>query len=166
MLVEIALGAARGAADGGDEGCGQPEPGQRLVHQPETGRDVVACEQPGPQLVQLQSGGFRCPYCGSTETTLENIFGPTPCRSLRYCDSCRQPFEQFKNVIDDELVDRANRQVFGEVFARGFLRAYARAVGLCADTVLSRYGEGRKVEARSGLNFRFTDAPAGASTLG
>ena len=50
------------------------------------------------QLVQLQSGAFRCPYCGSTETRLENIFGPTPCRSIRYCASCRQPFEQFKTV--------------------------------------------------------------------
>jgi ring-1,2-phenylacetyl-CoA epoxidase subunit PaaD len=51
-----------------------------------------------PQLVQLQSAIFRCPYCGSTETRLENIFGPTPCRSLRYCASCRQPFEQFKTI--------------------------------------------------------------------
>jgi ring-1,2-phenylacetyl-CoA epoxidase subunit PaaD len=51
-----------------------------------------------PQLVQLQRGTFRCPYCGSTETELENIFGPTPCRSLRYCKSCRQPFEQFKTI--------------------------------------------------------------------
>jgi ring-1,2-phenylacetyl-CoA epoxidase subunit PaaD len=48
-------------------------------------------------LVQLQRG-FRCPYCGSTETKLENIFGPTPCRSIRYCESCRQPFEQFKTI--------------------------------------------------------------------
>jgi ring-1,2-phenylacetyl-CoA epoxidase subunit PaaD len=52
----------------------------------------------GPQLVQLQRGGFRCPYCGSTETRLENLFGPTPCRSLRYCASCRQPYEQFKTI--------------------------------------------------------------------
>ncbi|HSB39809.1 MAG TPA: 1,2-phenylacetyl-CoA epoxidase subunit PaaD [Gaiellaceae bacterium] len=52
----------------------------------------------GPQLVQLQANGFRCPYCGSRETTLENIFGPTPCRSLRYCRDCRQPFEQFKTI--------------------------------------------------------------------
>jgi ring-1,2-phenylacetyl-CoA epoxidase subunit PaaD len=52
----------------------------------------------GPQLVQLQSSGFRCPYCGSRDTALENIFGPTPCRSLRYCRSCRQPFEQFKTI--------------------------------------------------------------------
>jgi ring-1,2-phenylacetyl-CoA epoxidase subunit PaaD len=51
-----------------------------------------------PKLVQLQSNAFRCPYCGSTDTNLENIFGPTPCRSLRYCTSCRQPFEQFKTI--------------------------------------------------------------------
>jgi ring-1,2-phenylacetyl-CoA epoxidase subunit PaaD len=51
-----------------------------------------------PLLVQLQSNGFRCPYCGSRDTALENIFGPTPCRSLRYCRECRQPFEQFKTI--------------------------------------------------------------------
>jgi ring-1,2-phenylacetyl-CoA epoxidase subunit PaaD len=51
-----------------------------------------------PQLVQLQSNAFRCPYCGSRDTALENIFGPTPCRSVRYCRSCRQPFEQFKTI--------------------------------------------------------------------
>ncbi|HKX47083.1 MAG TPA: 1,2-phenylacetyl-CoA epoxidase subunit PaaD [Gaiellaceae bacterium] len=49
------------------------------------------------ELVQLQRG-FRCPYCGSTETRLENLFGPTPCRSIRYCEGCRQPFEQFKTI--------------------------------------------------------------------
>jgi ring-1,2-phenylacetyl-CoA epoxidase subunit PaaD len=53
---------------------------------------------PAPRLVQLQSQIHRCPYCGSTETRLENIFGPTPCRSLRYCEKCRQPFEQFKTI--------------------------------------------------------------------
>ena len=50
------------------------------------------------QLVQLERGPFRCPYCASSETRLENLFGPTPCRSIRYCASCRQPFEQFKTV--------------------------------------------------------------------
>jgi ring-1,2-phenylacetyl-CoA epoxidase subunit PaaD len=49
------------------------------------------------QLVELQRG-FRCPYCGSTDTKLENLFGPTPCRSVRYCNACRQPFEQFKTI--------------------------------------------------------------------
>jgi ring-1,2-phenylacetyl-CoA epoxidase subunit PaaD len=55
-------------------------------------------EASAPELVQLRSNVFRCPYCGSTETKLENIFGPTPCRSLRYCTACRQPFEQFKTI--------------------------------------------------------------------
>jgi ring-1,2-phenylacetyl-CoA epoxidase subunit PaaD len=51
-----------------------------------------------PQLVQLQSSAFRCPYCRSSDTALENLFGPTPRRSIRYCRSCRQPFEQFKTI--------------------------------------------------------------------
>jgi ring-1,2-phenylacetyl-CoA epoxidase subunit PaaD len=51
-----------------------------------------------PTLLQLQTAVFHCPYCGSTETKLENLFGPTPCRALRYCESCRQPFEQFKTI--------------------------------------------------------------------
>jgi ring-1,2-phenylacetyl-CoA epoxidase subunit PaaD len=51
-----------------------------------------------PTLVSLQRAVFRCPYCGSAETRLENLFGPTPCRSLRWCASCRQPFEQFKTI--------------------------------------------------------------------
>ena len=47
----------------------------------------------GPTLVQLQSNGFRCPYCGSRDTALENLFGPTPSRSgargtTRSCGSC------------------------------------------------------------------------------
>jgi len=53
---------------------------------------------PAPRLVQLQSVVHKCPYCGSTDTKLENLFGPTPCRSLRYCNGCSQPFEQFKTI--------------------------------------------------------------------
>jgi len=51
-----------------------------------------------PTLVQIESAIHRCPYCGSSDTRLENLFGPTPCRSIRYCASCRQPFEQFKTI--------------------------------------------------------------------
>ena len=65
----------------------------------EAGFAPPAPRSAGPTtLVQLQSKAFRCPYCGSTETRLDNIFGPTPCRSVRYCESCRQPFEQFKTI--------------------------------------------------------------------
>ena len=52
----------------------------------------------GPEARPAPEPAFRCPYCGSTDTKLENIFGPTPCRSIRYCSSCRQPFEQFKTI--------------------------------------------------------------------
>jgi ring-1,2-phenylacetyl-CoA epoxidase subunit PaaD len=56
---------------------------------------------------KLRASGFappsgeaavRCPYCGSADVALDNLFGPTQCRSLRYCRACRQPFEQFKTV--------------------------------------------------------------------
>jgi ring-1,2-phenylacetyl-CoA epoxidase subunit PaaD len=39
-----------------------------------------------------------CPFCGSKDTINENLFGPTPCRALYYCNGCRNPFEQFKSV--------------------------------------------------------------------
>jgi ring-1,2-phenylacetyl-CoA epoxidase subunit PaaD len=43
-------------------------------------------------------GATRCPYCDSADVAMDNLFGPTQCRSLFYCRSCRQPFEQFKAV--------------------------------------------------------------------
>jgi ring-1,2-phenylacetyl-CoA epoxidase subunit PaaD len=51
----------------------------------------------GPQLLAL-SRPATCPFCGSRRTILENAFGPTRCRSIHYCTSCRQPFEQFKDA--------------------------------------------------------------------
>jgi ring-1,2-phenylacetyl-CoA epoxidase subunit PaaD len=44
------------------------------------------------------AAAIECPYCGSARTTLENVFGPTQCRSIRHCGDCRQPFESFKPV--------------------------------------------------------------------
>ena len=56
----------------------------------------------GPLLLTITSRTTRipatCPYCGSTDTAMENRFGPTPCRSIFYCNGCMQPFEQFKSV--------------------------------------------------------------------
>lgn len=39
-----------------------------------------------------------CPYCGSDDTVRDSAFGPTPCRDLRYCTACNQPFEAFKSA--------------------------------------------------------------------
>jgi ring-1,2-phenylacetyl-CoA epoxidase subunit PaaD len=49
-------------------------------------------------LPMLGEAPVRCPYCGSARTTLENVFGPTQCRSIRHCADCRQPFEAFKPI--------------------------------------------------------------------
>lgn len=38
----------------------------------------------------------RCPYCESEDTTMESYFGPTLCRAIYYCNSCKQSFEKFK----------------------------------------------------------------------
>lgn len=40
----------------------------------------------------------NCPFCESTFTTIENIFGPTACRSILYCKTCKNPFEAMKPV--------------------------------------------------------------------
>lgn len=37
-----------------------------------------------------------CPRCGQSNTELRNTFGPTLCRSIHYCNDCREAFEQFK----------------------------------------------------------------------
>ncbi|HEU4673221.1 MAG TPA: 1,2-phenylacetyl-CoA epoxidase subunit PaaD [Candidatus Limnocylindrales bacterium] len=68
------------------------------------GREALRASGLGPPvpaddlgLIDLQAP-LPCPYCGSRRTVLENAFGPTACRSIRYCTSCRQPFEQLKTV--------------------------------------------------------------------
>lgn len=40
----------------------------------------------------------ECPHCGSSRTRLESAFGPTQCRSIRWCAECRQGFEAFKPI--------------------------------------------------------------------
>ena len=54
----------------------------------------------GPVLITQIGLPVRaeCPFCGSADTTNENAFGPTPCRALYYCNSCKNPFEQFKPI--------------------------------------------------------------------
>ena len=38
-----------------------------------------------------------CPFCGSAQTELKSEFGSTACKSLMFCDGCKQPFEYFKS---------------------------------------------------------------------
>ncbi|MBI2780611.1 MAG: phenylacetate-CoA oxygenase subunit PaaJ [Chloroflexi bacterium] len=56
--------------------------------------------RPGRGLPMLDAAAapVACPWCGSLRTTLENVFGPTQCRSIRHCPDCLQAFEAFKPV--------------------------------------------------------------------
>ena len=59
---------------------------------PPTGSAPVVLTQIGLPAIA------ECPFCGSRDTRAESAFGPTPCRSVYYCNSCRNPFEQFKPI--------------------------------------------------------------------
>ncbi len=48
------------------------------------------------RLEEALAQAARCPYCDSDDTSLKNDFGATLCRAIYVCNSCRQPFEQFK----------------------------------------------------------------------
>ena len=64
------------------EGAGIAPPGE-----PQGAANLIALEPRVP-----------CPHCGSRDTVLENLFGPTQCCTIRFCRACRQPFEAIKPV--------------------------------------------------------------------
>lgn len=68
---------------------------------PPTGKQPAPLDRPDrPTLPVLGSAADPrpCPYCGSGDTSRETTFGPTPCRDIRFCNACRQPFEAFKDL--------------------------------------------------------------------
>ena len=40
----------------------------------------------------------NCPFCGSSDTRLQSEFGSTACKAIHVCNSCRQPFDEFKAI--------------------------------------------------------------------
>lgn len=50
----------------------------------------------GDALALFEEEEVACPRCGSAETELVSRFGPTSCKSLYKCLSCKEPFEHFK----------------------------------------------------------------------
>ena len=49
-----------------------------------------------PRGGRTDPAGVECPFCGSTNTRLENPFGPTLCRAIYYCLDCKNPIERFR----------------------------------------------------------------------
>jgi ring-1,2-phenylacetyl-CoA epoxidase subunit PaaD len=96
---------------------GVPDPRVRTVYAPAWTTDWmddaakakleaygIAPPSPAPagddDLVPLRRRAdvVRCPYCKSSHTTLRSEFGSTACKSIRFCNSCQQPFEGFKAI--------------------------------------------------------------------
>jgi ring-1,2-phenylacetyl-CoA epoxidase subunit PaaD len=76
-------------------GIAPPGPGPASTVAPEgrTVLPVMVADAPRTDPVVV-----ACPYCGSEDTERESAFGPTPCRDIRYCHHCEQPFERFKDL--------------------------------------------------------------------
>jgi ring-1,2-phenylacetyl-CoA epoxidase subunit PaaD len=84
------FGIAPPVGEGAGRGCGV---GLGAAAGPAAG----AGHSPGLGLLSLDAVP-PCPFCGSGDTHMENLFGPTACRAIYYCDSCKQPFEAMKTV--------------------------------------------------------------------
>jgi ring-1,2-phenylacetyl-CoA epoxidase subunit PaaD len=71
-----------------EHGVTVPDRGQRLA---------VAAHQ-SMQTVALRTSAEPCPYSGSRSTYLDSPYGPTRCRTIYYCDACRNSFEHLKRI--------------------------------------------------------------------
>lgn len=49
------------------------------------------------QLVQIGIP-VACPFCKSKSTHMESPYGPTRCRTIHYCDACKNTFEHMKRI--------------------------------------------------------------------
>lgn len=52
--------------------------------------------RPGSVALRLGRRTVACPRCGSSDTEVISQFGSTPCKALRRCLDCAEPFDQFK----------------------------------------------------------------------
>lgn len=63
-----------------------------------TGPVAVLLGRPAARQAADPEPAARCPRCGSADTELISQFGSTPCKSLRRCRSCAEPFDEFKSL--------------------------------------------------------------------
>jgi ring-1,2-phenylacetyl-CoA epoxidase subunit PaaD len=89
----------------------------RFIHAPAWSVDRItpagreALRRFGLTVPQAAEGGAdpppSCPYCGSASVRQESAFGPTRCRTIWYCEACRNPFEHLKRLAPVRLVQLA-----------------------------------------------------------
>jgi ring-1,2-phenylacetyl-CoA epoxidase subunit PaaD len=61
-------------------------------------KDGIAALKAFGIAVPVNNKPLCCPYCDSNDVVRESVFGPTLCRSLYHCRSCRNPFEVMKQL--------------------------------------------------------------------
>lgn len=69
-------------------------------------------------------------------------------------DATRIPVRQLERLEEDRFAELP-----GEVFIKGYLRAYARSVGLSSDEVVARYGNVGRAKEVSAIPTRLSNAP-------
>ncbi len=74
-------------------GRGEPLPEGKLTLDPN-----AADRQESARAAWLRSGGTpqECPYCGSTDTRREAVFGPFHMSETYFCRGCGSPFSRIK----------------------------------------------------------------------
>jgi len=61
-------------------------------------RSVSMTQGPVPLTLFAAGPPVACPQCGSAETERTAVFGSTPCKDLRRCRACGEPFEHVKEI--------------------------------------------------------------------
>lgn len=65
-------------------------------------RDTATAVADAPQFVPLgmpmQTAPISCPFCGSSSINIDSPFGPTRCKMIYFCSSCKTQFEHLKRV--------------------------------------------------------------------
>lgn len=75
-----------------------PWTSDRITEKGHIGLRAFGISPPPRHFEKDGSWHVDCAYCGSTYVTMENIFGPTACRSILYCKSCKNVFEAMKPI--------------------------------------------------------------------
>lgn len=70
------------------------EKGKKLLEEFKLGAPATH----GGNVTEEMIAQSKCPYCGSTNTTINSLFGSTLCRSMHFCYDCKTKFERFKPV--------------------------------------------------------------------
>ncbi|MDQ0218723.1 phenylacetate-CoA oxygenase subunit PaaJ [Peribacillus cavernae] len=81
--------------------CSAPWTSDRITERGREGLQAFGISPPPRHIKENGEWQVDCPYCGSTYVTFDNLFGPTACRSILYCRSCKNPFEAMKPMSTD-----------------------------------------------------------------